>query len=93
MCCHYCGGGDLEWKKVSGGGKIRTFTVIHRPQHPSFFAEAPYYVIAVELDEGPLMYSRLASRPKSSEGLMGRKVKVVFNDHAPEQKLPFFELA
>lgn len=93
VCCPYCGGGDLTWKKVSGRGRIVTFTIVHRPQHPSFFPEAPYCVIAVELEEGPLMYSRLAGKPASSEGLMGHKVKVVFNDHAPQQKLPFFELA
>jgi uncharacterized OB-fold protein len=92
VCCPYCGGGDLTWKKISGRGRIKTYTIVHRPQHESFFAEAPYYVIAVELDEGPLMYSRLAGKPASGERLMGRAVRVVFNDHAPGQKLPFFEL-
>ncbi len=92
VCCPYCGGGDLTWRKVSGRGRIVTFTVVHRPQHPSFFPEAPYYVIAVELDEGPLMYSRLTVNPASPAGLLRHPVKVVFNDHAPQQKLPFFEL-
>jgi len=93
VCCPYCQGGDLSWKKVSGRGQIITYTIIHRPQHPSFFPEAPYYVIAVELEEGPLMYSRLTNKPDASENLTGRKVKVVFDNHAPTQKLPFFELA
>jgi len=92
VCCPYCGGGDLTWKKVSGRGRIRTYTVVHRPQHESFFAEAPYHVIAVELDEGPLMYSRLAGTPPAGKRLLGHAVRVVFADHAPGQKLPFFEL-
>ncbi len=50
VCCPHCGGGDLSWKEASGKGRIETFTVVRRPQHPSFFAEAPYYVIAVRLD-------------------------------------------
>ena len=93
VCCPYCGGGDLTWRKVSGRGLIVTYTVVHRPQHESFFAEAPYYVIAVKLDEGPLTYSRLATNPASDQGLMRHAVRVVFNEHAPQQKLPFFELA
>ena len=93
VCCPYCGGGDLAWRKVSGRGRIVTFTIVHRPQHPSFFPEAPYCVIAVELDEGPLMYSRLGTNPTSTDKLLGHPVNVVFNDHAPQQKLPFFELA
>jgi len=92
VCCPYCVGGELAWRKISGRGRIKTYTVVHRPQHESFFPEAPYHVIAVELDEGPLMYSRLAGKPAPDERLMGRAVRVVFNDHAPEQKLPFFEL-
>ena len=93
VCCPYCGGGALSWKPVSGRGRIATFTIVHRPQHQSFFPEAPYYVIAVELEEGPLMYSRLAVSPASPERLLRRPVKVVFHDYMPQQKLPYFQLA
>lgn len=93
VCCPYCGGGDLTWKPVSGRGRIVTFTIVHRPQHKSFFDEVPYFVIAVELEEGPLMYSRLAANPPSPERLLRRSVRVVFNDYMPQQKLPYFELA
>ena len=92
VCCPYCGGGELEWARPSGLGRIVSFTRIHRPQHPSFFDEAPYYFIAVELDEGPLIYSRLDRDPESEDGLIGRAVGVVFADHTPEQRLPFFRL-
>ena len=62
----------------------------HRPHHAGFGPEAPYVFAAVELAEGPLMYSRLAGRPP--EDLIGRSVRSVFVDHGPEQKVPFFEL-
>ena len=92
VCCPHCGGGDLEWMKPSGRGRIVSYARIHRPQHPSFFDEAPYYFIAVELDEGPLMYSRLDGEPVSEDGLIGHAVEVVFADHTPQQRLPFFRL-
>jgi len=91
--CPHCGGGDLAWEKVSGRGTIRTHTLVRRPQHPSFFPEAPYVVLAVTLDEGPLMYSRLADTVPDDADLIGRKVEVVFADLSPQQKLPWFRLA
>ncbi|MSQ55469.1 MAG: hypothetical protein EXR31_08890 [Betaproteobacteria bacterium] len=93
VCCPYCGNGDLTWRPVSGRGHIATFTVVHRPQHKGFFGEAPYFVIAVELQEGPLMYSRLAANPPTQQGVLGHAVQVVFNDYMPQQRLPYFKLA
>ena len=93
MCCPHCGGGDLTWEQVSGRGTIRTHTLVRRPQHPSFFPEAPYVVLAVPMDEGPLMYSRLAEAVPEDADQIGRKVEVVFTDLAPGQKLPWFRLA
>lgn len=92
VCCPRCGSGDLEWKQASGKGTIETFTVIRRPQHPSFFTEAPYYFIAVRLEEGPLMYSRLAHPYVDGLELMGKSVQVVYTEHGGDQKLPFFTL-
>jgi len=92
VCCPHCGSGDLAWKDASGEGEIKTFAVIRRPQHPSFFPEAPYYLIAVQLKEGPLMYSRLQHPYEQGLELVGRKVSVTFTDHGPQQRLPFFVL-
>lgn len=93
VCCPYCGGGELTWGPVSGRGRITTFTVVHRPQHMAFFDEAPYVVLAVTLDEGPLMYSRLRPSLAPAQPLFGRPVKATFVDYMPQQKLPYFELA
>lgn len=93
VACPHCGRAALEWEPVSGKGRIVSFTRVHRPQHESFFAEAPYYFIAVRLDEGPLLFSRLeADGEVAEEGLIGRPVRAVFVQHTPDQRLPFFEL-
>lgn len=93
VACPHCGQAALSWETVSGKGRIVSFTKVHRPQHESFFAEAPYYFIAVKLDEGPLMFSRLAAKDEVVEtGLIGQPVRAVFMEHTPDQKLPFFEL-
>ncbi|HVL57744.1 MAG TPA: OB-fold domain-containing protein [Burkholderiaceae bacterium] len=92
VCCPYCGSGDLEWRQASGSGTIVTYTIVHRPNHPSFFPEAPYYFIAVRLAEGPLMYSRLVEKPQSDLDLLGRQVSVTFVPHSDDQMLPYFRL-
>ena len=93
VCCPACGAGTLRWERASGEGEIVSFTRIHRPQHESFFREAPYYFIAVGLKEGPLVFSRLHDQgPISEDGLIGRRVRAVFVQHTPDQRLPFFEL-
>ena len=92
VSCPYCGGGDLTWRTASGRGKIVTYTRIHRPHHKAFFRDAPYYFIAVQLAEGPLIYSRLEYEGPA-EALPGKSVEVFFVEQSPGQKLPFFHLS
>lgn len=92
VCCPHCGGGALKWVDVSGRGRIETYTKVHRPQHESFQPEVPIYFIAVRLDEGPLMYSRLEPRPESDEGLVGARVHVTFGPPVAGHRLPCFAL-
>lgn len=91
VCCPHCGGG-LRWTQASGEGTVKSFTVIRRPQHPSFLPDVPYYFIAVELKEGPLIYSRLHHAYCSDLAPLNQPVKVTFVEHGPKQKLPFFVL-
>jgi len=93
VCCPHCGHGVLEWVEASGKGRIVTFTLVHRPGHDAFLADAPYCFAAIGLDEGPLIYGRLEPKPPSEAGLIGRPVKVRFGEAAAGQKLPHFELA
>jgi uncharacterized protein len=48
--CAACGGRDLDWKDSAGRGRLYSWTVVWRPQHPSF--QVPYAPAIVELDEG-----------------------------------------
>ena len=83
----------MSWKDASGRGVVETYSVIRRPQHPSFFPEAPYYFIAVRLEEGPLLYSRLDHLYEEELDVMGRLVEVVYTQHGDSQLLPFFALS
>lgn len=93
VCCPHCGGGDLEWKEVSGRGKVTTFTIVQRPHHESFYAEAPFVFAAVTLAEGPMLYTRIECDPAATERLIGAPVHAVFRDLTDLQKVPFFALS
>src|SRR3546814_4646213 len=75
VCCPHCRRPGLHWVDVSGKGKIESYSKIYRPQHDSFRTEVPIYFVAVRLNEGPLMYSRLDERPVNDEGLLGQDRK------------------
>jgi len=93
VCCPHCGHGTLEWVEANARGRIESYTLVHRPQHATFRDEVPILFVAVRLDEGPLMYSRLMKRPDPEVALIGHPVRVVFGDGTPEQKLALVELA
>lgn len=90
--CRGCLSDDLEWVTVSGRGTIYTWTVFHKVYHPAFAADAPYAVVAVELEEGPRVTSNLVDCPL--EGIrVGMPVEVVFDDVTEEVTLPKFRPA
>ena len=94
VCCPHCGAGTLTWERATGHGRIVSFSLVSRPQHESFFPEAPFYFIAVRLEEGPLFFSRLHHQDIPTEiNLIGRQVRALFVQHTPEQRLPHFRLA
>ncbi|MFW9804171.1 MAG: Zn-ribbon domain-containing OB-fold protein [Candidatus Thorarchaeota archaeon] len=56
--CYSCGGNKMGWTKVSGKGKLVSFTVIHiAPEQ--FQEEAPYLIAIIELEEGTRVTARL----------------------------------
>lgn len=75
--CPHCWGGDLAWEFASGSGRLRSFSVVHRPGHPAWKSIAPYALGIVELDEGPTMLSTL---PVENAGALrvGMHVEVRF---------------
>jgi uncharacterized OB-fold protein len=91
--CPQCLGADLEWKRVSGRGRLHTFTVVHRGQK-GFPLGPPYVIAIVELDEGPRMMTNLIGIEADPAKLtIGMPVEVVFEDVSAEIALPRFRPA
>jgi uncharacterized OB-fold protein len=49
--CPFCASPRHDWRRVSGRGRVYSWTVVHRSVDPSWQARAPYIVAVVELDE------------------------------------------
>ena len=74
--CPRCLGPDLEWRRVSGRGRLHTFTVVHRGAR-SFPLPAPYVIAIVELDEGPRMMTNVVDCDVTDVAV-GMPVEVTF---------------
>jgi uncharacterized OB-fold protein len=70
---------EMQWKAVSGKGKIFAKLVVHKVVDPDYAAEVPYVLTLVELDEGPLFPGRIVDcTPDEVE--IGTPVMVKFLD-------------
>jgi uncharacterized OB-fold protein len=70
--CLECGGSRFEDVKLSGRGKIYTFTIIGRGGAPTEFEDqqkmaGEYAVAIIELEEGPKVVAQLTDRHPSPE--------------------------
>jgi uncharacterized OB-fold protein len=88
--CVNCMSPDLEYIPVSGRGTVYTYTVIRSPQ-PAFKGLEPYVVANVQLDEGARMMANVLTDDVDSVGI-GTKVRLVYQEIAPGQKIPQFEV-
>ena len=57
--CPHCWADALSWVPASGKGRLKSFSIIHRPGHPGWAEVTPYTVGLVELAEGPTMLSHI----------------------------------
>lgn len=86
--CPRCNSTETEWVKVSGRGKLYSWTVVHHPVHPAF-AEVPYIVAIVELEEGVRLITNIVDcLPEELYGSM--PVEVVFETVSQDFVLPMF---
>ena len=89
--CPQCFGWDIEWRQVSGRGKVYSYAIQHRAFHPGWAQETPYVTAIVELDEGPRMYTNLVDVEPDPKSLRcDMPVEVVFEDISEEISLPRF---
>lgn len=94
VACDRCGSGDnLEWKEMSGRGKIYNYGVVYDCPVASLKEDIPFNLAAVMLDEDPgiLMYSHLPGTAPD-EVPVGASVRVIFEATANGQKVPEWEV-
>jgi hypothetical protein len=90
--CPECLAMEYDWVQVSGRGRIYSFAVVWRPQHPAFNDRVPITLATITLDEGPQMVSNIVNAPPERVEI-GLPVRVVFERVSDEVALPKFELA
>jgi len=90
--CIDCGSRDLEWTKVSGRGKLFSYTIIRQvvQNAPGFDEDLPYVLATVELEEGPRMTAQL-SNVKPEEAKIGMDLVVTFANATRELSFPKFK--
>jgi uncharacterized OB-fold protein len=88
--CPACFSDRLEWERVSGRGKVYSYTVVRRASSRAF-GDAPYVLAIVELAEGPHMTTNIVAPPERVR--VDMPVEVFFDDVTPEQTLVKFKPA
>ena len=88
--CPECLSRNLRWTPLSGRATIVSWAVFHKQYIPAY--PAPYNVLAVRLDEGPIMISNLTG-PEPAGSWIGRAVRLVYVDMPGDVVLPRFTLA
>lgn len=88
--CPRCLSTEFAWTPVAGTGRLLSWTTFHRQYLPAY--PAPHTVVAVQLDEGPIMIGHVAA------DVVGRlavdaPVRIIYVDHADGYRIPSFRLA
>ena len=88
--CDQCGSGDnLDWREMSGRGKIYNYGVVFDSPVRLLQEDQPMNVAVIMLDDDPViqMFSHLPGTPVD-EVTVGASVEVVFEASANGQKVP-----
>lgn len=90
--CPRCLSTNLEWAKVTGRGRLYSYTVVRQPANPAFNDDVPYVYAVVQLEEGPRMVSAVVDCPLE-ELQVDMPLVAVFDDVTPEWTLVKFKHA
>jgi uncharacterized OB-fold protein len=90
--CPHCWSDRLAWFRASGGGKIVSFSRVHRGLPAVFQAEAPIVMAEIALAEGALMIARVVTADPSAVQ-SGMAVRLVARADAARYPLPTFRPA
>jgi uncharacterized protein len=90
VACRNCLSPNLVWERSAGKGLLYSWTVIWRPQTPSF--EVPYAVGIIDIDEGYQMLSGLIDC-RVADLRVGLRLEVDFRKMSDGITLPYFRPA
>jgi uncharacterized OB-fold protein len=90
--CPYTGSTDLVWKEASGRGQLVSFSIVMRPNHPSFNDEVPIVLAEIALEEGATLLARIITADIDSVK-SGVGVEILPMPDAARYPLPTFRLA
>lgn len=90
--CPQCWSTELEFRRSDGRGVLVAFSVIHRPNHPSFFDEIPIVLGEVCLAEGATMIARVICNDPS-QLQSGVRLESVPLEEARRFPLPTFRIS
>lgn len=88
--CPQCFGINLRWERVSGHGKVYSYTIVHRAGIPGFEKDVPYVFAIVELEEGPRMTTNIIG-VEPEKVRIDMEVESTFDDITPEITLLKFK--
>ena len=88
--CPHCWSDALSWKPVPGRGEVVSFSLIHRPNHPSFFDEVPILLAEIRVAEGVTLLARIVGAAPDSI-CSGMPVRLVSKGEASRYPLPTFQ--
>jgi uncharacterized OB-fold protein len=88
--CPHCHGRSLSWERSAGAGSLYSWTVVWRPQHPSF--TVPYAPAIIELDEGCFLMSAMIGC-EAEDLVADLRVEVEFHPANDSITLPYFRPA
>jgi uncharacterized OB-fold protein len=85
--CEACGGRELRWEAGGGRGRLYSWTVVWRPQHPAF--SVPYAPAIVTMDEGHDVISAVVGCGPD-DLTAGMALTVEFHPASADIVLPYF---
>jgi uncharacterized protein len=78
--------------KVSGRGRLHTYTVVYQPANAAFQDDTPHIYAVVQLDEGPRMVSNVV-QCEIDAVRVDMPLEAIFDDVSPEWTLVKFKPA
>jgi len=88
-CCPECLSTNASWDRVSGRGRVLTWTVFHRQYLPAY--PPPAVCVAVRLDEGPIFIANVDAADASALRI-DAEVEMIYGTHPDGYALPRFRL-